>query len=72
MIIIKQQKEEYYKSNLKMIFVLNIEIVIYMLYIISIDFNCLKTCQEITLELEIYKLYNTSKIKRRMRFKLNI
>ena len=63
MIIIKQQKEEYYKSNLKMIFVLNIEMVIYMLYIISIDFNCLKTCQEMTLELGIYKLYNTSKTK---------
>lgn len=61
--IVKQQKEDYYKSNLKVISVLNIEIVIYMLYIISIDFNCLKTCQEITLELEIYKLYNNLIIK---------
>ncbi len=47
--IVKQQKGEYYQSNLKMIFALNIEIVIYMLYIISVDSNGLKTCQEIAL-----------------------
>ena len=43
-----------------------------MLYIISIDYICLKTCQEITLELEIYKLYNTSRIKQKSRFENKI